>query len=364
MAKHKIKLLNQSGCLSREAIIAWKNNALSPIEVTSMENHLAHCSLCSDALEGFSEYSNIDPKVALDRLDNAFADTIKKKTRFSSSRRIYFGFAVAAILLVLFGVFGILKIAIFKNESSIAQQITPNSDTKPLATVTDKPTDNNQISNESSAKKILTSKPNSGSTPKDLKLPEENNKMDSQSAEEIAVTNEEAYEPVQETLQNHDAIADKKEEKPGVSISPELSAPQMASKRSTEKSIFKKSNERMSLSNKTNVNPETETVFYVVENPPRFQGGDLITFANYILNQLTISPEDQNIPLTSQILTSFTVDEKGKVNDVVIMKGINASIDSSVINIIRNAPSWQPGKQGGMAVKVKFTLPIRIDFQK
>jgi len=30
------------------------------------------------------------------------------------------------------------------------------------------------------------------------------------------------------------------------------------------------------------------------------------------------------------------------------------------MRVIKNMPPWQPGKQNGKAVKVRFTLPIRF----
>lgn len=51
------------------------------------------------------------------------------------------------------------------------------------------------------------------------------------------------------------------------------------------------------------------------------------------------------------------VNENGGVDDVKIIKGIGAGCDESVIKAVK-ASKFSPGKNGGVAVKVKLSIPV------
>ncbi|MCD8166267.1 MAG: energy transducer TonB [Bacteroides sp.] len=42
------------------------------------------------------------------------------------------------------------------------------------------------------------------------------------------------------------------------------------------------------------------------------------------------------------------------------MKGIDPYLDQEAIHIVSAMPHWSPGKQRGVNVRVKFTLPIQF----
>jgi len=51
------------------------------------------------------------------------------------------------------------------------------------------------------------------------------------------------------------------------------------------------------------------------------------------------------------------INEKGKVDDVKVLKGIGGGCDEAAVNGIKEV-RFSPGKQNGTPVKVKLSLPI------
>ena len=61
------------------------------------------------------------------------------------------------------------------------------------------------------------------------------------------------------------------------------------------------------------------------------------------------------------VLTEFVVDEKGKVSDVTILKGLDPETDEMVKQVLLAMPPWNPGKANGKPQKNTFQLPITFE---
>lgn len=48
----------------------------------------------------------------------------------------------------------------------------------------------------------------------------------------------------------------------------------------------------------------------------------------------------------------------GSLTDVKVMKGIGAGCDEESIRVMQNVPKWNPGKQRGNPVRVRYSFPI------
>ena len=46
-----------------------------------------------------------------------------------------------------------------------------------------------------------------------------------------------------------------------------------------------------------------------------------------------------------------------------IVRGVDPSLDEEAIRIIKSMPKWEPGRQRGKVVDVRFTLPIIFRLQ-
>ena len=90
--------------------------------------------------------------------------------------------------------------------------------------------------------------------------------------------------------------------------------------------------------------------FYDYEMQPQFPGG-MPVFQLYLKNKLG----EMSIPSTfkgSKVLVKFTIDEKGDVNQVQILKSLDPKVEKEVKKVFEEMPQWAPARQDGDPIAV------------
>ncbi len=104
-------------------------------------------------------------------------------------------------------------------------------------------------------------------------------------------------------------------------------------------------------------------IYWSVEQQPQFPGGSS-EMLKYISSNLKIpknvKPEEG---LRSKIIVRFVVEKDGSMSDISVFESIYPSQEEEIINLIRSMPKWIPGMHFGKAVRVYYSLPIRICFR-
>ncbi len=106
--------------------------------------------------------------------------------------------------------------------------------------------------------------------------------------------------------------------------------------------------------------PEEESVdevFTIVEDQPEFPGG-MQAFFKYVSDNMVYPAQARRMGIEGRVYVQFVVDKDGKVTEVKAVKGIGAGCDEEAERVLREAPSFKPGKQRGRPVKVRMVLPI------
>ncbi|RIV74434.1 energy transducer TonB [Flagellimonas aequoris] len=97
---------------------------------------------------------------------------------------------------------------------------------------------------------------------------------------------------------------------------------------------------------------------------PEFTGG-IKELQKFIAKRLTISKDDMDMDsqIGQRIQIEFEINEKGKVVNPVIRKGINKKIDQKIIDIVDQLPDWTPAYQYGKPIRKKFSFGIYIELE-
>ena len=111
------------------------------------------------------------------------------------------------------------------------------------------------------------------------------------------------------------------------------------------------------------VEPE-EAPFLTVEQPATFQGGDLTRFVEWVQKNIKYPLSEREFPVSGKVYVQFTVDEKGKVVDIKVLRGVDPLLDNEVIRVLKSSPLWTPAKQSGRTVKQQFTIPVVFKLEK
>lgn len=105
---------------------------------------------------------------------------------------------------------------------------------------------------------------------------------------------------------------------------------------------------------------ENEEIFVIVEEMPTFPEGDVMDFLIKWLRYPTKAVEEG---VQGTVYVSFVVDYTGKVVEPQIVRGVSEELDSEVLRLVKLMPSWKPGKQRGVPVSVKFTMPVEFKLE-
>ena len=108
---------------------------------------------------------------------------------------------------------------------------------------------------------------------------------------------------------------------------------------------------------------EEEQIYQVVEQQPEFPGGmqALMKFLRDNIQYPRISRENNS---QGKTYVNFVVNTDGSIQDVEVMKSSgDVYLDKEAIRVVKTMPKWNPGKQAGKAVRVRFTLPVSFRLQ-
>jgi TonB family protein len=103
-------------------------------------------------------------------------------------------------------------------------------------------------------------------------------------------------------------------------------------------------------------------VFVVVEEMPEFPGGEL-ALRSFIGSNVKYPADAIKDSIQGKVFVTFVVKSDGTVGDAKIARGVHPLLDSEAIRVINSLPAWTPGKQGGEAVSVSYTVPVQFVLQ-
>ncbi|MBC7923528.1 MAG: M56 family metallopeptidase [Ferruginibacter sp.] len=122
--------------------------------------------------------------------------------------------------------------------------------------------------------------------------------------------------------------------------------------------ILGSSRGRIVFSEKTKATAKSQ-VYTVVEQMPEFRGGQ-DGLMQYLSKSVAYPPVALQKGTEGTVYVSFVVSNGGTIGEANVVKGVSKELDEEALRVIRQMPAWQPGKQNGKAVAVKYTLPIRF----
>lgn len=101
-----------------------------------------------------------------------------------------------------------------------------------------------------------------------------------------------------------------------------------------------------------------EPIFMVVEEMPSYPGGidALIKFIND-----NIQEEAKTKGIAGRVVVQFTVEKDGSIKNAEVVRAVHPDLDKEALRIVGKMPKWNPGKQRGKAVAVKYTVPIAFN---
>ena len=99
-------------------------------------------------------------------------------------------------------------------------------------------------------------------------------------------------------------------------------------------------------------------VFVAVEVMPQFKGGNK-ALMEYLMMNVKYPESAAKAKQQGRAVVGFVVRKDGTVSDVHITKSAGyAVLDEEAMRVVKSMPAWEPGKQKGKPVNVKYNVPI------
>ncbi|MBP6979010.1 MAG: M56 family metallopeptidase [Bacteroidales bacterium] len=104
---------------------------------------------------------------------------------------------------------------------------------------------------------------------------------------------------------------------------------------------------------------QDDSVFTKVDIAPTFKGGQE-AMVKFISQNIHYPEAAKKQGIQGTVFVSFMVNEKGKVTNGKVLRGIGSGCEEEALRVVMAMPDWNPGKNGEKPVKVNITLPIKF----
>jgi TonB family protein len=111
----------------------------------------------------------------------------------------------------------------------------------------------------------------------------------------------------------------------------------------------------------TKANGEILT-YQEIQKVPEFKGG-LQAFGKFLGKNLNYPAEARDRRIMGRVYTSFIVENNGVLTNFKVDKGIGYGCNEEALRVIQLSPTWLPGLERGIPVRVFYTIPIFFQIQ-
>jgi TonB family protein len=101
------------------------------------------------------------------------------------------------------------------------------------------------------------------------------------------------------------------------------------------------------------------TVHNRVDVMPEFPGG-AAGFTDFLATNIKYPAIDRQNKVTGKVFLTFVIEPDGSLSNLKAMRSPSETLKAEAIRVLASSPKWQPGKIGGEAVRVQYTVPINF----
>lgn len=106
--------------------------------------------------------------------------------------------------------------------------------------------------------------------------------------------------------------------------------------------------------------------YYDCDYRPSFLGSrdPRVFLEKWVYTYMKYPKEAVKNGIQGRVLVDFVIDEKGRVKDVKVLKGVDPLLDEEAVRIISASPDWKPGWLMGKKVKSRMSLYVEFRLEK
>lgn len=96
-----------------------------------------------------------------------------------------------------------------------------------------------------------------------------------------------------------------------------------------------------------------------MQTTSEFPGG-IPAMMTFLKNEVNYPKSARKKNVQGKVYVEFIVDQMGKVTNVKIKRGVEASLDEEAIRVVKLFPDWKPATNRGKPVRQRYVLPINF----
>lgn len=104
---------------------------------------------------------------------------------------------------------------------------------------------------------------------------------------------------------------------------------------------------------------DSDTIMEDVIVPPEFKGG-IDKFYDYVYTNFQYPEESGKRNVSGTVEIEFTVEKSGDITHVLMLKGLDYTIDDVILEMIKAMPRWTPATKNGSPVRYKVSMPLTV----
>jgi protein TonB len=94
-----------------------------------------------------------------------------------------------------------------------------------------------------------------------------------------------------------------------------------------------------------------------VEEMPEYPGG-IPELLKFVAANLKYPEEAIAANIEGKVILKFVVNTDGSTDRIEVLRSVDPLLDNEAVRVVKSLPLFRPGKQGGVAVPVWFTIPV------
>lgn len=103
-------------------------------------------------------------------------------------------------------------------------------------------------------------------------------------------------------------------------------------------------------------------VYLVPDKMPEFPGG-MVALNKFISSQLEYPKVAHENGISGRVIVQTIITKEGKITEPKVVKSVSPELDAEALRVVKLMPNWNPGKQRGIAVNVKYNIPFTFSLQ-
>jgi TonB family protein len=122
-------------------------------------------------------------------------------------------------------------------------------------------------------------------------------------------------------------------------------------------------NEKVNAGIDLNKITDEDSTYIFVDEQASFQDGTLENFREWVQKNIKYPEQAIKNGIYGKVIVQFTVNSKGKVDQIKILRGVDPLLDTETTRVISSSPDWEPASFKGVIVKQQFVIPVIFQLQ-